>query len=302
MKKGNTLGIILILIGVSWIIFQTGIISVNWYAAIRALWPLFLVAAGAGMLIGHRKKLNTVIWILTFIIFFGFGIYKADEPLNHFEWKGNFGKDSISTGEKEPFMDEIQLPDGTKEGRLILELGGIKLNLGKGSNNLLAKTESNISDLEQRFEEGEQAVLEYRHGKYQSGNTIRSFDLEVNPTLLWEVDTNLGVIDGEMDFSEIPLKSMDLQLGAGKMVLIIGDRQGNAHIDLRAGASDIDIHVPEGVGLKVETGNFLTDLSFNNVSMIADNGVYVTENYENASHKIDINIITALSAIEIFVR
>ena len=80
MKKGNTLGIILILIGVAWLIRQTGVLSVNWAASIKTLWPIFLVALGISFMAGNRRRITAGIWVLTFVLFIGFGIYKRNEP------------------------------------------------------------------------------------------------------------------------------------------------------------------------------------------------------------------------------
>ena len=46
MKRGNVIGVILIIIGIGWIIRKAGLIDVNWIASIKVLWPVFLVSLG----------------------------------------------------------------------------------------------------------------------------------------------------------------------------------------------------------------------------------------------------------------
>ncbi|HEY8499569.1 MAG TPA: DUF5668 domain-containing protein [Clostridia bacterium] len=304
MKKGNVIGAILIFIGIAWLIRQTGIIDINWAASVKVLWPVFLVSTGITLLARRRNWLVTTVWVLTFALFIGFGIYKRNEPGRIFDIERQFGIDKgpIVSVKKQPFTAEIPLPKDAEKGRLILQLGGVNLNLKEGNDSLFIKTGSNIAGLEQRLAEGKQTVLEYSHKQFNAGNAIRNMNLEMNPDLIWEVDANLGIVDGKMDFSNIPAEDITLQLGAGEMALYIGDKQAHAKVTLRTGASDIDIFVPSGAGLLVKSGNILTDLSFHNLSLTMKDGVYVSENYDTSDHKIEIEVVSALSAVQIYGR
>ncbi|NLM26819.1 MAG: hypothetical protein GX211_01405 [Clostridiaceae bacterium] len=304
MKRGNVIGVILIIIGIGWIIRKAGLIDVNWIASIKVLWPVFLVSLGLTLLARRRNWLVTSVWILTLVLFVGFGIYKRNEPENIIDIEKRFGIDRspIVAVEKRPFSAEIPLPGDAEQGRLILQLGGVNINLKEGSGSFFVKTSSNIPGLQQRLAEGKQTVLEYSHEQFNAGNAVRNMNLEMNPDLVWEVDANLGVVDGEMDFKNIPVEKITLQLGAGEMALSIGDKQAHTKVTLRAGASDVDIYVPSQAGLMVKSGNILTDLSFHNISLTAKDGVYMSENYENSDHKIEIDVVSALSAVQIFGR
>lgn len=302
MKKGNVIGVILIFIGIAWIIRQTGVININWMASVKVLWPIFLVSIGISLLVRRRNWVVTSVWILTFVLFIGFGVYKRNETGRIFEIEKQFGidKSPIVSVKKQPFTSEIPLPKEAEKGRLILQLGGVNLNIKEGNDSLFIKTGSNIPNLQQRLAEGKQTVLEYSHKQFNAGNAIRNMDLEMNPDLVWEVDANLGVVDGKMDFSNIPAEAITLQLGAGEMALSIGDKQAHTKVTLRAGASDVDIYVPSQAGLMVKSGNILTDLSFHNLSLTAKDGVYVSENYDNSDQIIEIDVVSALSAVQIF--
>ena len=304
MNRGNVIGVILIIIGIGWIIRKAGLIDVNWIASIKVLWPVFLVSLGLTLLARRRNWLVTSVWILTLVLFVGFGIYKRNEPENIIDIEKRFGIDRspIVAVEKRPFSAEIPLPGDAEQGRLILQLGGVNINLKEGSGSFFVKTSSNIPGLQQRLAEGKQTVLEYSHEQFNAGNAVRNMNLEMNPDLVWEVDANLGVVDGEMDFKNIPVEKITLQLGAGEMALSIGDKQAHTKVTLRAGASDVDIYVPSQAGLMVKSGNILTDLSFHNISLTAKDGVYMSENYENSDHKIEIDVVSALSAVQIFGR
>lgn len=303
MKKG-TFGVILILVGIAWLIHQTGVISINWVLSFKKLWPVFLVALGASFIAGPRKKLKLGIWVLAFALFIGFGIYKRNEPGSRIILYRNPQIDygPVSQLKKERAKNEIALPAGTEEGKLILQLGGVNMNLSDGPDDLLVSLDSNIPNLEERLAEGKQTVLEYSHDKLGSSNSKRNFNLELNPEIIWDINANLGVIDGKLDLGKIPVRNVELNLGAGDMDLIIGGLHEDTNVVLRAGAADLNIYLPESSGLKVKAGKILSDISFHNISVTNKDGIFLSENYEEASHNIDIDVQTGLSSIKIFAK
>ncbi len=303
MKKGHTLGVILILIGIAWIIRQAGILSVNWAAALKTLGPVFLVAAGATVMLGHRRKLISAIWILTFIVFIGFGIYKRNEPAQLFEFERNLQIDlgplanmKLTTTER-----EIKLNQGTEEGRLILQLDAAKINLSGMEGDMLVRLDSNIPELKQRISHGKQTVVEYN--REESNRKVkRDFRLEINPDLMWDIEARLGVVDGVMNLSDIPLRQLDLRLGVGEMEVRFGQLQEVTKMNLWSGATVLDLYIPQGTGLKIRSGNIITDLDIHNLNMIEQDGYLVSENYDSAEYKIEVEIVSAMSEIEVFVQ
>ncbi len=297
MRKGNIAGIILIMVGIAWIIQQTGIISVNWVSSIKVLWPVILVAIGVSILVGHRKRLIWGVWVLTFMLLFGYGIYKNNDSDRILIIKNNLRFSEI---EKQPVTDEIPLAQGTTEGGLILNLGAVNLKLSEGRDDLLVKVQSNITNLEQRLAEGEKTVLEYSYEQLNVGNTVRNFDIQMNPGLLWEVDTSMGAIDGKLDFTGIPLSRIALKLGAGSLDVVIGNQQADTTMELHTGVASLNIYVPEGAGLKVKSRRLLSELSFDNINMVKEDDIFLSENYDISDQKIEMDIQAALSSIHVF--
>jgi hypothetical protein len=303
MKKGHTLGIILILIGAAWIIRQAGVISVNWAASVKTLWPVFLVAAGATIMLGQKKKLVTGIWILTFVVFIGFGISKRNEPARIIDFEENLQIDvgPLTEVRKTAPEKEIQLSQGTGEGRLILQLGAAKVNLsGKGSD-VLVRLDSNIPGLRQRLSNGKQAVLEYSHE--QSNRKVNPhFQLEMNPDIKWDIEANLGVVDGTLNLEEVAVRQMDLRLGVGEMEIRFGQRQEITKMNLWSGATKLDIYIPKDAGLKIKSGKLISALDVHNLNMNEQDGFQISDNYDTAKQKIEIEIVSAMSEIEVFVQ
>lgn len=303
MKKGHTLGIILILIGIAWIIRQAGILSVNWLAAIKSLWPVFLVAAGASVILGQRRKLVSVIWILTFAVLIGFGIYKRNEPARFLEFDRNIQIDVSPLTEvpKTAAEKEIVLAQDAEEGRLILQLDAVKLDLSGKSGDRLVWLHSNIPGLKQRVSDGKLTVLEYSQEK-NNKKVNRDFRLEMNPDVKWNIKADLNVVDGTLNLQEIPVEQMDLALAVGELEIRFGQHQQIAKMNLLSGAANLDIYIPQGTGLKIKSENLIKTLDVHNLTMIEKDDFLISENYETADNKIDIKIVSALSEIEVFAQ
>lgn len=302
MKRENGLGMILVFAGTAWILDGTGLIRINWTKSFETLWPVILIAIGLNLMTRKRKRLNIIIWLLTFAIFIGFGIRKGNEPSRL------FGNNSILdtkiyqtiSADTKPFEKEVPLPKGTEKGKMILNLGAVNLSLSKGRGDLFVKVDSNIPNLKQHIFEGKQAIIEYNHEKYDLANVVRNFNLQMNPELPWEIEANLGAADGKLDLSGISVEKIDLAIGAGDIELYIGEQEINTDIYLRAGVAELVAYIPEKAGLKVKSGNFLTDVTFDNIALECKNGEYQSENYKKAGQNIVMDIITGISAIKIF--
>jgi predicted membrane protein len=78
--------------------------------------------------------------------------------------------------------------------------------------------------------------------------------------------------------------------------------QADTAMNVRTGAADLDIYIPRDAGLKVKSGRFMSDLDFNNINMNAQDDTFISENYDTAKQKIEVDITSAMSEIEIFVQ
>lgn len=298
MSKKSIIGLILILSGVAWIINLTGLIYVDWSTAFKTLWPLVLIAVGISILADRYKLVTLVVWFLTFAAILGFGIYQGND--NKVEYRSEKKDNKYVKADKTPAENEIVLDAETKEGKLIVELGTVKFNIEDGNSDLLAKLDTNIPGIEQQLTRGEQTVLKYTAQEYEKDKVARNFNLQISKTVPWEIDTTLSVVDGILNLGEVPVKELNLKLGVGDLDLIVGNKQQHAVINIRAGATNLDIYIPKDSGLMVKSGKLLTNLEFKNINMTNQDNVYISDNYEKADQKIEMHIQSAVSAIEIF--
>lgn len=106
MKKNITLGIIIIVIGVIWLLsnlatFPFSVIDV-FFRSLGTLWPLILIGIGLNILIKDKLVLRVIIWVFILLIILFYGLYGQNI------WKPDFSKDS---GNNSANLHSIYLSD-----------------------------------------------------------------------------------------------------------------------------------------------------------------------------------------------
>lgn len=308
MRRRNTVGLILILIGMAWIIELTGLVNVNWVESVKRFWPIILIAIGLSLMADKYKyKYITLgVWIVAFALFVAFGMYNENKPSTITEHISNNAKRYVTQVKEISKTEDIPFDKENEEGKLTLNLGAVKLNVKKGQDDFLAKMHTKIENIEQIYIEQklsggkQEAVLKYSHNEYKNNDISREFTLQLNSLIPWSVDANLAVVDGKLDFSKIPLEQLNLKLGAGALEVSVGKQQVNSVLNIQAGATDLKIHIPKDTGCKIKSENVFSNLSFHNIELTKQGDVYTSDNYESADHKIEVHIQSAISAIEIY--
>lgn len=87
-------------------------------------------------------------------------------------------------------------------------------------------------------------------------------------------------------------------MGAASLKLKLGDRAEETRLTLDAGASSIDINVPEDAGCEIKTDVSLSSKHFDGFKTI-DSDLFRTDNFENAKKKIYISIESGVSSIKV---
>jgi hypothetical protein len=96
------------------------------------------------------------------------------------------------------------------------------------------------------------------------------------------------------------LNCEDLRLsgGVGEVILdFSGAWRNDMSADVDMGLGSLTLRVPRGLGVSVRKSGVLA--SFDSQGLIKRGNVYYSENYENAEHKLTVNIDAALGAIRV---
>lgn len=294
-KKGPSLfrlllGLLVILVGLAWLSSSLGWgwgISVD----VWRFWPVIIIFFGLSLLSRGSAVLRTISAIIVLFVFFLITALLF--------WPAN-------RSDKE-FSQTIDVPiDATAQQTDVrLKLGAVDFTLlGETDNALSGVYTSDFVDLQQTasLHDGRHDVTLSMDAGSQwwqfpfGGARKTTLLLRAGRTLPLDLRLDGGAMNADMDFRAIPLKNLDINTGATKLTLTLGDLLEQSDITIDAGASSIDISLPKSVGVALKIDSGLTGKDLPDFRKI-DEEHYESENYAAAAKKMDINLNLGASSV-----
>jgi hypothetical protein len=132
-------------------------------------------------------------------------------------------------------------------------------------------------------------------GKNKFKNRVE-IALNENPT--WDINIDGGAAAMNLDLTKFKIENISVGMGAASLDVKLGSLSEETRLNVEAGASDIDILVPEEVGCQVRLDAVLSSKDLHGFIKIKS-GLYRTAEFEEASKKIFIEIDCGVSSINI---
>ncbi|HUP88919.1 MAG TPA: LiaF domain-containing protein, partial [Longimicrobiales bacterium] len=122
---------------------------------------------------------------------------------------------------------------------------------------------------------------------------------KLNPEKCTSLKMEVGAADFEASgLGNLNCDNVDLDGGVGDVTLDFnGAWRGNTDVSIDMGLGSLTLRLPRGLGVFIKKQGFLS--SFDSEGLVKRGGNYYSENYENASNKISINIDAAFGSIRI---
>lgn len=309
MKKNSIIvGLVFILIGVVIIAWQLEFLDFSiFYSVFKFVFrnlpkviSVMLIVIGINIIFSKYRFVKFITWVAFFAaIIILSQLYQYNQEQNY-----NVKREADKSINSEMNDDEninhfeIDKKDETLYGELDANLGVVKININSTDDKLIKGNINGLSFKEPVVnykDDNKKAKIKLKAPDFKdifNKDNIKNIDsnLYLNEDILWDINLNLGVADTEIDISNLQVEDLKLNGGAGDFKLIIGERQEEIEIDINAGASNIDIYVPENSGVKVKSTNVLSSFQINGIEMVKDNKHYVTENFDDAENKIKIDV------------
>lgn len=292
--KNNKLisGIILIALGIFFFLANLGYIDFTVLFSIFDLWPLIFVVIGINLLFNKKRIITLITWIIFLIILIAYGMFFSG---------GNIRKN------KAEFNTSFTKLAETSYGELDLDIGAANVNIGLEEKDLLRVNSRGIE-------------LDYSH-TYNSNKEITSFNFEntghnimflsnnssnynfnLNENVIWDLDLELGAISGTLNLEDIPIKSIDLDIGAGNLDIILGNKYKKSNIKIDGGVSKLSLVVPKDVGIKIKLDSGLSKINIDHLDLIKLGDHYISSNYEEKDIKLDFDISMGVGKIDFKVK
>ncbi len=310
-------GILLVIIGILFILKNTGLIYFDWWTILR-LWPLVLILWGISLIPVKdfiKLILSLVAIALAFLLISKFD--KRDKPFwhwnrdndrwsYHYDYDDNDEDDSTTysgfTGDYQELFQDYDSTITTAKLSFDAAAGDYKISDSLLTDKLLLfRKKGNIgnysmtSDDELNRREIRLKIDDSRVKLKNHGNMVQMY---LNPEPEWDFDFDIGAANINFDLSRFKVASIDLDGGASAINLKLGSLTPRTNIDIDAGAASIDIKVPSTAGVEVKTETVFTSRNLPGFKKIA-NGLFRSDNFETSQSKIFIQVDAGVSSLDV---
>lgn len=299
-------GLLLIVLGVIFFLNNFGYLPWGFWLNAADLWPLLLILGGIGLFFSRKIPMSTVLVIfLIFLVGYSmiFGTNHFEPFRSNYYW--NDRKDA--GGASATVVLDTPLAAGVKKADVELRLGGASVQIqGLNDDKNLALgdydwgggmvTRSPEFNTKQT---GENAILTLDAEK-RNGSGRSDLSLKLTDQVDYAFDIKAGAINGNLDLSMLKVNKFNLDMGASKLNLQFGDTGVSTEASINGAASDIELVIPEQVGVRIRSSSVVSKSDFSNAGLVraGDKG-WVSPNYEQAKSKVDLKISMAVGSIDL---
>lgn len=301
-------GVILVLIGVFFILKNVGVIYFDWVTIWR-MWPLILILWGISLIPvkDYLKLIFSVVAIGLAVLlvnrydkngYYSFGWdshrHRLERSWDDSDWK--------NSGDSQELFQNYDSSIQRAELNLEAAAGDFRLSDSVPDNKLITfHKKGNIGNYSMTTEgdSTERVInlkIEDSHVKFN--NRGMRVDLGLNPKPVWDLDFDIGAASIDFDLSNYKIGKLSLDGGASSIDIKLGDLSDLTEVKINAGASSIDLEIPEDAGAELRTETVLSSRNFDGFKKIS-RGLFRTDNYDSALHKITIDIDAGVSSVDI---
>jgi len=298
MKTGQIFwGVFFLAFGFLFLVSRYDLISLNWSFA-WDLWPLILIFWGLAIITKNSKATPFISGgfglIIAVIVFGMFSNIFDNISSDDLVWSDSRSSNSFS----EEWNKSIQI------AHLEMQAGGGKFFINDKTEKLIeGKAKGLFANSTFSVDtSGEIANIYYESSDndikiFPKKDLINYLNVKLNENPVWDIDLELGAAKLNFDLTKFKVASLNLESGATSSTFKFGSLQKEVKVTIEMGAAKLKILVPEKFGCKV-TGDMVL-VAKNLHGFNKTENFYITDNYEKAEGKIDININSGVSSVSI---
>lgn len=296
-------GLFFVTLGSLILISNFSIVNLN-LTKLWKLWPLALILWGISFIV--NKDFIKVIFAGVIAIVLGLTIFGAGQSfLNLFDRdfdiefaNGDDYSYADTTRYVEPYDNKIKNAD-------------LKIDARVGQFKILEPTSELVSVLTrglkdnyifQRTDSDHRASIDLKTKKtkirLKKGTLKNRIEMGLSSQPIWNMNFDLGAAEINFDLSQYKVSTAKLDIGAASLDLKLGDKYPETIIDIDAGASSIDIMIPDSSGCEIRSDVALSSKHFEGFEKV-NSDLYRTENFTSAKNKIFIRIDAGVSSIDV---
>lgn len=276
-------------------------LNFSWSSAWK-FWPMVLVLIGISILVKNQIGKNIVGGLAGIIL--ALTLYASVSATTNL-FTHNFVFD---------FDDECAVYDTTfyyEDYSDSIKTASLSFNAGAGTFKLLAPSEKLIDFRVEgnktnynlnRNDGGSHSDISFdmKNTKVRFGknNFKNSVEMSLNSKPEWELNFDVGAASIDLDLTQYKVNKVDIDMGAAAMNIKFGDLADVTRFKLEAGASDIDILIPENIGCEINSNAALSSKNYEGFIKI-NKDLYRTENFDTSQKRIYMEIDCGVSSIDV---
>jgi hypothetical protein len=286
-------GIIFIGLGALFLLRNLGYIHWITLGSLWRFWPLILIVIGINTIFRQHTLVAIITWITLFAVLIGYGL-SAPQPASWHQVSQTITEDG------RPIT--IETVPQIEEASFNLNAGAMRLTLN-GTDDALMEAFGFPGTYQHQFSRtsDNRAAVRLSSTSMFTPGRQESFrgTIGLNRDILWDVEIEMGAVSSMLDFSEIPLRELDIKVGAGDLTLILVEQEQDANIQISAGASNIVIHVPRNISAQIKTSNVLTQTTMDDRYWNREGNTSYSVGYDPRQPTLNIEVEMGVGRLEI---
>ncbi len=294
-------GTLLVTLGVLGLLVNFFDLTIQWSTAWK-FWPLVLVFIGLSIIIKNKSGkiiisgLAAIVLALSIFatISSGLGFFKGG--LNF-----SFDDDPIET-ETSRYTEEFS--GSIKNATFNFSAGAGNFRLLSATDKLIdISTESYGVDYtltRNDFNERSDITFKMESKKFRFGKkgSFNKVEIALNQEPVWDINFDVGAASIKVDLSDHKVKDININMGAASLNLKLGEPIDETRLNIGAGASDIDIFIPENAACEIISDVALSSTNYQGFTK-SESGKYRTPNFDDFDKRIFIRIESGVSSIDV---
>ena len=134
-------------------------------------------------------------------------------------------------------------------------------------------------------------------GSFNLGG-LADWDLLISPDVVLDLEIKAGAADLDLDLTNLNVRLLVVGAGASQVRIRLPS-VGQTHVEIDAGAADIEIIVPRGVAARIENGSFLNFTSIDSGRFPKTGGEHRSPDYSTAENRVDIEIGAGAASVTV---
>lgn len=298
-------GFVIMTIGILLMLGNLGIITWSILSGFSQIWPLIIIAVGLNLFFNNHVliKMFTFAVLVVALVLAGMLYPKTDAWDIRFDFDGfnlNGAQNSQTVTKEYPLEPSIS----SAELNLKMPAGALRVT-PQATGLMTAKIPGSYAkESAVTTDGGTRKVFTVDGGPFTLSSRMDSdedweYRFELNNSIPWDLRIDTGATDADLDFSDIILKNLELNSGAGDIEIKIGKVERKAVVAADVKASDFKVLLPKGMGFKAIIKGAIHDVSIEGNDYVQEGNVYTSDNYRTAAQKVDLNLDVAVGDIQI---